>query len=100
LGKVSGRVKIINDISELGKIEIGDILVSIQTTPELLPAMKKASAFVTEVGGITSHAAIVARELRKPCIVGTKIATHILRDNDFVQVDANHGLVRILERVA
>lgn len=74
----------------------GDVLASIATNPDILPAMKKAVAFVTEQGGITSHAAIVAREMKKPCIVGTKIATKILQDGDLVEVDANQGVVRIL----
>lgn len=55
--------------------------------------MKKAAAFVTDEGGIACHAAIVAREMRKPCIVSTKIATRALKDGDLVEVDANHGIV-------
>ncbi|MFA6466538.1 MAG: PEP-utilizing enzyme, partial [Patescibacteria group bacterium] len=57
-----------------------------------------AIAFVTEQGGITSHAAIVAREMKKPCIIGTRIATKVLKDGDLVEVDANQGLVRILNK--
>lgn len=60
--------------------------------------MQKAAAFVTNEGGIICHAAIVARELGKPCIVGTKIATKVLKDGDYVEVDANKGVVRILKR--
>ena len=59
---------------------------------------RKASAIVTNEGGITSHAAILAREYNIPCIVGTKIATQILKDGDMVEVDANSGLVRILKK--
>lgn len=62
--------------------------------PAFMPAMKKAVAFVTDEGGITSHAAIIAREMKKPCIIGTKIATKVLRDGDLVEVDANKGIVR------
>ena len=69
------------------------------TTPDYIPAMKKAAAFVTDEGGITCHAAIIAREMKKPCIVGTKIATKVLHDGDLVEVDADKGVVRILERV-
>ena len=76
------------------KIKNGDVMVSIQTMPELLPAMKKAAAFVTDMGGITSHAAIVSREMKTPCIVGTRVATKVLRDGDLVEVDANKGIVR------
>jgi len=76
------------------KMRQGDVLVSGSTNPDLLPAMKKAAAFVTDIGGITSHAAIVARELRIPCVVGAKIATKVLKDGDKVNVDANHGIVK------
>ncbi len=96
MGKVQGIVKIVNTTSDMGKINDGDILVSIATNPDILPAMKRAVAFVTEQGGITSHAAIVAREMKKPCIIGTKIATKVLKDGDRVEVDANQGVVRIL----
>lgn len=93
-GKVKGRVRIVNRPSDVGKVKPGDILVAIATTPELLPAMKKSAAIVTDVGGIASHAAIVAREMKKPCVVGTKFATHVLKDGDLVEVDAMHGVVR------
>ena len=95
-GRVHGRVKIVNEKSDTSKIEDGDILVSIATNPELISAMKKAAAFVTDRGGITCHAAIVSRELRIPCIVGTKIATQVLKDGDMVEVDADNGIVRII----
>lgn len=65
--------------------------------PDFLPAMKKAVAFVTDEGGITCHAAIIAREMGKPCIIGTKNATRILKDGDFVEVDAENGVVKILK---
>jgi len=93
-GKVTGAVKIVNVAKEMGKVNKGDILVATQTTPELLPAMKKAAAFVTDIGGITSHAAIVSREMNKPCVIGTKIATQVFKDGDRVEVDANKGVVR------
>ena len=75
----------------------GDILVAIMTTPNFIPALEKAAAFVTDEGGITCHAAIIAREMKKPCIIGTKIATKFLKDGDIVQVDANNGIVHILK---
>ena len=68
------------------------------TTPEFLSAMKKVAAFVTDEGGIACHAVIVAREIKKPCIIGTKIATQVLKDGDEVEVDAEQGVVRILRR--
>lgn len=98
LGKAQGRVKVIKTAKEIDRMEPGDILVAVMTRPDYVPAMKKAAAIVTDEGGITSHAAIVARELKIPCIIGTKIATHTLRDGDLVRVNADHGIVQILKR--
>lgn len=93
-GYVVGTVRIVFSSKDMPKVETGDILVSTATDPSILPAMQKASAFVTDMGGLTAHAAIVARELHKPCIVGTRIATKIFKDGDRVEVDANNGIVR------
>lgn len=68
------------------------------TSPEYVPAMKRSGAVITDEGGLLSHAAIVARELGKPCIVGTKIATKVLKDGDLVEVDANKGVVRKVKK--
>jgi len=97
-GFAKGRVKIIHNESELGKVKEGDILVAYMTKPSYISAMKKAAAFVTNEGGVTCHAAIVSREMKKPCVIGTKIATKVLHDGDLVEVDANRGIVRILEK--
>lgn len=97
-GRAKGIVKIIAKASEQSKINNGDILVAPMTTPDLMPSMKKAAAFITDEGGITCHAAIVAREMNKPCIIGTKVATKALKDGDFIEVDANQGIVRILKK--
>jgi len=67
------------------------------TRPEFLPAMKKSVAVVTDEGGLTCHAAIVSRELGIPCIIGTKIATKVLKTGDLVEVNANHGVVRVMK---
>lgn len=88
-----GRVKLIKDVSEINLIEEGDILVTQMTNPDMVPAMKKVCAIVTDEGGRTCHAAIVSRELQIPCIVGTKNASKILHAKDFVTVDATHGIV-------
>ena len=64
------------------------------TRPDFMPLMRKAKAVITDEGGITCHAAIVSRELGIPCIIGTKIATKVLKDGDMVEVDANKGIVR------
>lgn len=94
IGKAKGVVKVINNPGELNKMNEGDILVSQMTDPEIVAAMKKAAAIVTDLGGITCHAAIVARELGIPCIIGTKYATKIFEDGDRVEVNADKGLVR------
>lgn len=95
-GKVTGRVRVINDPKKTQNFQIGDILVASMTRPEFLPLMNKAAAFVTDAGGLLSHAAITARELKKPCIIGTKIATKFFKDGDMVEVDAEKGIVKKL----
>jgi len=96
-GKAKGIVKIVETIDDIKKMEKGDILLSETTYPSLVPAMKLASAIITNVGGLTCHAAIVSRELKIPCVVGTKIATKVLRDGQIVEVDANKGIIKIIE---
>ncbi|MFH1276632.1 MAG: PEP-utilizing enzyme [Candidatus Woesearchaeota archaeon] len=93
-GKVKGIVRIVYDPSNVNEFNEGDILVAPWTRPEYLPLMKKAAAFVTDGGGILSHAAIVARELKKPCVISTKNSTSVFKDGDEVEVDANKGIVR------
>jgi len=95
-GKIQGRVQIVNSAHDVPKVQEGDILVATMTFPSYIMAMKKASAFVTNEGGITCHASIVAREMKKPCIVGTKIATKVLKNGMLIEVDADKGIVKIL----
>ena len=97
-GKVRGIVSIVKRRDQIEAFKEGSVVVSPMTTPDMLPAMRKAVAFVTDEGGVTCHAAIIARELKKPCIIGTKIATQVLKDGDLVEVDADNGVVRVLER--
>jgi len=78
----------------MGKMNKGDIMVSHTTFPALVPAIKKAAALITDDGGITCHAAIVAREMKIPCVIGTKIATKVLKDGDKVEVDASKGIIK------
>lgn len=94
-GKVTGRVVVIQGKNEFDKMKEGDILVTTMTRPEFVPLMKKAAAIITDEGGITSHAAVVSRELKVPCIIGTQIATKKLSDGDEVFVNADHGVVMI-----
>ncbi|MDY6865781.1 MAG: phosphoenolpyruvate synthase, partial [Halobacteriota archaeon] len=89
----SGRVTIVYDPSELSKVEEGDILVTKMTTPDMVPAMKRAAGIVTDEGGLTCHAAIVSRELGTPAVVGTKEATKKLKDGDEITIDGERGLV-------
>ncbi len=93
-GIVRGTVKIVRRVTELDKVKEGDILVTQMTFPAFLPAMNRAAAFVTDEGGVTCHAAIVAREMKKPCVIGTKNATKVFKDGDRVEVDADKGIVR------
>ena len=93
-GKVQGIVRLIFNKREIHKVHSGDILVAPMTSPDFLPAMEKAAAFITDEGGMLCHAAIVAREMKKPCIIGTKIATKVFRDGDLVEVDATEGIVK------
>ena len=97
-GKARGVCKVLRMVEDMKKVERGDIIVISMTDPNYLPAMERAAAFVTDMGGILCHAAIVAREMKKPCIIGTKIATQILKDGDVVEVDAENGIVRLIER--
>ncbi len=97
-GKVRGTVAVINTSGEMEKMQEGAILVSQATNPSLMPAIRKAAAIVTDMGGVTCHAAIVSRELGIPCVVGMKIATKALADGDVIEVDASHGRVHILTR--
>ncbi len=95
-GTAKGTVKVVNTVEEAGKVLQGDILVSYATNPELVSAMRKAAAIVTDMGGLTCHAAIVSRELNIPCVIGTKNATAVLKDGDLVEVLADEGVVRKL----
>ncbi len=96
-GNIQGRVRIVFDPGrDIHDFNPGDILVTGMTRPEFLPIMKIAGAIITDEGGISCHAAILARELKKPCIIGTKFATRNLKDGDLVEVDADNGIVKIL----
>lgn len=88
-----GPVVIVKSKKEIGKVKQGEILVTSMTTPDFVPAMKKVSGIVTDKGGLTSHAAIVSRELGVPCVVGTEIATKELKDDQVVTVDGLSGKV-------
>jgi phosphohistidine swiveling domain-containing protein len=95
-GKAKGPVRIVHPDGVDGDFPKGAVLVCDVTTPNYVPLMQKASAIVTDQGGILSHAAIVARELKKPCIVGTGNATKKLKNGQIVSVDADSGSVTVI----
>jgi len=97
-GYARGIVKIIQSSSEISKITKGEIIVCSMTRPELMPAVKKAKAIITDEGGITCHAAIVSRELHIPCIIGTKIATKVLKDGDLVEFGLEDRIIKIIRK--
>jgi pyruvate,water dikinase len=92
-GTGSGKVAIVRDIKDAGNVKEGDILVAKMTNPDMVPAMRRVAAIVTDEGGMTCHAAIVSRELGTPAVVGTKKATSVLRPGQVVTVDGEKGLV-------
>lgn len=98
LGHAIGKAKIILSQADFSKFEQGDILISPMTTPDFVPLMKKAAAIVTDEGGVTCHAAIVSRELGVPCVIGTQIASKVFKDGELIEVKANHGVVRRVEK--
>lgn len=93
-GYAIGRVRIIRGPSEVAKMKPREVLVAPYTDHELVPAIRLASAIVTEEGGILAHAAVISREFNIPCVIGTKIATKVFKDGDMVEVDATRGVVR------
>ena len=94
LGTVKGKVKILHDSSESYKIKRGNILVVEMTDPLYMYAIMKSGGLITNIGGLLSHAAIVARELNIPCIVGAENATEVLKDGQLIILDATKGEVR------
>ncbi len=92
-GIATGKIRIVRGLVDIEKVEKGDILVTTMTSPDLVPTMQKAGAIITDLGGATSHAAIVSREMGIPAIVGTEKATQIFKDGDIVTVDAYHGMI-------
>ena len=93
-GIVRGRVRIILKGEDAHKLQKGEVLIAEQTTPDYLASIKKAAAIITNIGGLTCHAAIVSREFNIPAVVGTGNATLVFKDGDLVEVNANHGWVR------
>ncbi len=97
-GKVVGVARVIRSKKQLHELQPNEILVTGMTDPDFVPYLKKAIGIITDDGGITSHSAIISRELKIPCIVGTKIATRLIKTGDMVDLRAHHGLARIMEK--
>ena len=96
-GNYTGPVRVVMNTYDFGKVQPGDVLVTTMTTPDFIILMQKSGAIITDIGGLLCHAAIVSRELHKPCVIGTKFATQVLKDGDMVEVDADKGVVRIVK---
>jgi pyruvate,water dikinase len=92
-GIASGTVRIIREIKDLEKVKKGDILVTTMTNPDMVVAMQRASAIVTDEGGLTSHASIISREMAIPCVVGTETSTQLLKDGQLITVDGENGKI-------
>ncbi|SDJ50522.1 phosphoenolpyruvate synthase [Halovenus aranensis] len=92
-GSASGNSKIVRKLDQLDKVEEGDIILTEMTTPDMVPAMKRAAGIVTDEGGTTSHAAIVSRELGVPAVVGTETGTEELEDGQLITVDGDKGTI-------
>lgn len=100
LGQATGPARLVLEPKDMSRVNEGDVLVAVMTTPDLILAMERSGAIVTDEGGMLCHAAIVSRELGIPCVIGTQIATRAIKEGDKVRVDAGEleGRVKILER--
>ena len=97
-GRAIGRAKLVYEVEDMEKVNMGDIVVSVMTLPRLIFALSKASGIITDLGGMLCHAALVSRELGIPCIVGTKNATKVFKDGDLIELNAYEGVARKLEK--
>jgi len=97
-GKYTGKVQLITDLNKLNTVEPGKVLVVPITRPQYNNYIKKAGAIVSDTGGLLSHPSILAREYKIPCVVGTKIATKVLKEDDLVEIDADQGIVNLITK--
>ncbi len=96
-GKIEGIARMVTDVNDMERLKEGEILVSSRTYPDLLPAMKRSKAIVAELGGLLSHAAIVSREMKIPCLVGVRNATTKIKDGQRIEVDTEAGAITLLD---
>jgi pyruvate,water dikinase len=94
-GTATAKAKVVRSLAEASKLQAGDVLVCEMTLPPWTPLFSTASAVVADTGGILSHCAIVAREHRIPCVVGTMTGTSLIKDGQTITVDGSRGIVRI-----
>lgn len=96
-GIITGYARVIEDASKLSELKDGEILITYMTTIEFAPAFRKIAGVVTDEGGMSCHAAIISREFKLPCVVGTKVATRVVFTGDKIEVDGSTGLIKIIE---
>ena len=96
-GKVQGIARVILDRKNASELQEGEILVTAMTSPEFVPAMKISAGIITNEGGVLCHAAIMSRELRRPCIIGTKVATDVINTGQMIELDADTGIIKLLD---
>jgi len=99
-GRIQGQVRVVLTVADCDRVKVGDVLVATDTNPDFIPAMRRASAFVTDAGNLICHAVIAAREFKKPCVIATRIATQVLKEGEWVDVDGASGVVTRLNTVA
>ncbi|MDE1857057.1 MAG: hypothetical protein KGH98_03155 [Candidatus Micrarchaeota archaeon] len=92
---ITGVARVVNSVQDVSRVKPGDILIAPMTEPNFVPAMERAAAFVTDEGGLLCHAAIISREMNKPCIIGTGKATKLIADGDTVELDLAQGIVSV-----
>lgn len=97
-GIIKGKARVLEDAGRLSELQEGEILVTYMTTIEFTPAFRKAGGVVTDEGGMSSHAAIISREFKIPCVVGTKVATRVLQTGDEIEVDGDKGVVTVIKQ--
>ena len=93
-GRAKGVARVLTRKEQVSNFQEGEILITTMSSPEYVPAIKKAKAIVTDEGGVLCHAAIVAREFKIPCVIGTHNATSVFKSGDQIEVDAESGLVK------
>jgi phosphohistidine swiveling domain-containing protein len=98
-GIVTGKARVLEDAQLINELEEGEILVTYMTTIEFIPGFRKAAAVVTDEGGMSCHAAIISREFGLPCVVGTQVATRVLKTGDLIEVNGDTGVIKILEKI-